>query len=455
MPERTTPAQRFKRVFELWVNGSTPGEREAAERKANEWLKRNGKTRSDISAILAQAMADDAAAQPPPPQSDPRDSAAHPFDTPEFTPVWAVKSLAEKYVLMAEHVALIYSLWVCFTHVYTQFAIAPRVALISEDPDSGKSTALKIARHLVFRPNRETFGTGAAITDFLDEGPGTVLLDELDNIPDANARRKLQLIWNIGHQRGAKISLQIKGRRKLIDIYSPALAAGVGSFLAPTQKSRAFNLEMLPYTEETKPERDFNVNSDVEELDIVYAYLRHWAKNVKLDLNPVMPPGVLRRFADNVRGLLSIADSCGPEWGQRAREAVIFLLEKEKAERPEISMVRHGLVIFETLELDQISSIRFNKELRQLDLPDAKWTRYRGPSGADYAHPLEMHEQSTLLRKVGIHSMPCWPPGKRQRGGGFRGYKVAQFEGAHRKYNVASDTESRHGHLRLITPHSD
>ena len=52
----------------------------------------------------------------------------------------------------------------------------------------------------------------------------------------------------------------------------------------------------------------------------------------------------------------------------------MFLLEKEKAERPQITMIRHGLVIFETLELDIIGSRQFNKELRQLDLPDARWT---------------------------------------------------------------------------------
>jgi hypothetical protein len=303
----------------------------------------------------------------------------------------------------------------------------------------------------VFRPNEEALGTRAAITSFLDEGPGTVLLDELDHV-DADARRGLQRIWNIGYQRGAKISLQIKGRRKLIDIYAPALAAGVGSFLAPTQKSRTFTLEMSPYTEETKPERDFyeRTNSDITELDYVYAYLRHWAKTVKLDPNPAMPPGVIRRFADNARGLLSIADSCGQEWGQKAREAITFLLAKEKSERPENRIVQHGLVIFEMLGLDQIGSVRFNKELRQLDLPDAQWTRYRGPSGMDYARPLEMHEQAFLLKKAGIRSMTLWPSGKRQDGNAFRGYKRAQFEDARRRYETANDAEPGRKYLKLV-----
>jgi hypothetical protein len=160
---------------------------------------------------------------------------------------------------------------------------------------------------------------------------------------------------------------------------------------------------------------------------------------------------VLRRFADNVRGLLSIADSCGSEWGRRAREAVTFLLEKEKAERPQITMIRHGLAIFEALEVNQIGSARFNRELKRLALPDARWTRYRGASGTDYAHPIEMHEQAALLAKVGIHSIRVRPPRERQ----CRGYELAQFQDACSKHDTPTPDEGGRARLRLITPRSD
>jgi hypothetical protein len=178
-----------------------------------------------------------------------------------------------------------------------------------------------------------------------------------------------------------------------------------------------------------------------------------WAQKATLNPKPLMPAGMIRRFADNARGLLSIADSCGSEWSRRAREAMTFLLAKEKSERPEITMVRHGLVIFEALGLDQIGSVRFNRELKRLDLPDAKWTRYRGPSGGEYAHLLEMHEQSALLGKVDIHSTQIRPPGEEQ----CRGYKLAQFQEAQRKYGVVApdETEVGRARLRLVKPQSD
>jgi len=165
------------------------GERDNAKRKADAWLKQHQKSWRDASSILAQAAADDAAAAPPPPPSDPRDDTAHPFDTSEFSPVGLVTGILSKYVTMpSDHALIIFALWICFTHVYEQFGTAPRVALVSDEPDSGKTTAKNVAKRLVRRPNPESFGTAAAIGEFIDEGPCTILLDELDQI-DREGRR--------------------------------------------------------------------------------------------------------------------------------------------------------------------------------------------------------------------------------------------------------------------------
>src|SRR6516225_12292288 len=74
---KSTPAQTFKRIFDTWIHpGTQPGDRANAERKMDAWLKRHGKSRNDISSILAQAEADITAQRPPlPPPPDPRDSA--------------------------------------------------------------------------------------------------------------------------------------------------------------------------------------------------------------------------------------------------------------------------------------------------------------------------------------------------------------------------------------------
>jgi hypothetical protein len=454
---KKTPAQHFRDLFNRFMAGSTEHERKEGERAMDAWLKRHGKTRIDIPALHAQAVADDVAAVPPPPPSDPRDAAPHPFDDPAYTPVGLVHGIVGKYLTMEWYVQVIYALWIVFTHVYTLFEIAPRLLMVSEGPYSGKSDARKVARHLVRRPNTEAIGTAAALRDFLDEGPGTLLLDELDYL-DAGARRQLLRLWNLGHERGAKISLMVQGRRKLVDIHAPILGAGIGDLLERTQQSRTFCLDMEPYTEETKPERRYD-SSDVADLDLVYSYLSSWARNVKLNSEPDTM-GLLHRHADNARGLLAVADACGPDWSKLARDAIMVFSDREKAEQPHFLIVKHGVAIFDAVGLDQasdvMSTVQFNRELRLLDFPDARWSRYRGAGGMTYPHPITVNEQAALLRKKPnkIASFNQWPKGKRIPGtSSSKVYRRGDFEAALRRHEAA---QKRAGpRLHLVKPASD
>jgi hypothetical protein len=135
--------------------------------------------------------------------------------------------------------------------------------------------------------------------------------------------------------------------------------------------------------------------------------------------------------------------------------------DREKAEQPHFLIVKHGLAIFDAAGLDQakdvISTVQFNRELRLLDLPDARWSRYRGAGGMAFPHPITMSEQAALLRKKphsAIHSKSQWPPGQRVPGrSSSKVYVRGDFEVASRKHEAAG----RRGgpRLRLVTRTSD
>jgi len=452
MAKKKTPAQSFADLFRMWIDkAASQNERDEAKKRMNAWLKRHGKVDSDIPAILAQAANDDAAAAPPPPPRDPRDAQPHPFDDPKFTPLGLVYEVAGNYLYMTEHVRVIYSAWAVYTHVYTKFKIAPRLAFVSEFPGSGKTTAQDVLRRLVLRPNPEALGTGAAVRDFLNQGPCTVHFDELD-MADEDARRELLRIWNLGHKAGAHHSMMVKGRRVLQNLFAPATGAGLGSFLGTSQKSRAYPMDMVKYTAETKPPKDFYAETEYPDLDAVYSYLRHWKSTTELNLKPPIPENLLGRHADNLRGLLSVATACGTEWRCRVCEAIPVLYARERAERPEITIIRHGLAIFERRGVDQIEYLEFNRELRRLDLPDAQWTRYRGPAGFDLAHALEPNEQGKLFQKVGIETKQLWTPGPRSSAKKFRGYTLEQFQEAWRIHGAVTPGGSAPARLHLVPP---
>ena len=455
---KNTPSQHFRDLFNRYIAGSTESERAEGEKAMDRWLKRHGKSRIDAPAEQAQAVADDKASQPPPPPSDPRDAQPHPFEDPKFTPVGLVHGIVGKYLTMEWYVQVIYSLWIVFTHIYTQFEIAPRLVMVSEGPDSGKSTARKVASHLVYRPNAEALITAAALREYLDQGPGTVLLDELDYL-DTDARRELLKLWNHGHERRAKMSWMVGGKRKSVDIHAPVLGAGVGGdILERTQASLTFRLDMEPYTEETRPERRYDSN-DVGDLNQVYSFLRNWARTVKLSPKPDTT-GLIRRFEDNARGLLAVADACGPDWSKLARDAIMVFSDREKAEQPHYLIDKHGLAIFDAAGLDQpndvMSTVLFNRELRLLDLPDAHWSRYRGAGGMAYPHPITVPEQAALFRRKPntVVSKSHWPAGKRIAGSSsIKVYRRGDLEVSLRKHEAAKERGGPP--LRLVTPASD
>src|SRR5262245_27302107 len=101
---KSTPEQTFAKFFNLANDEAAPAnERAEAERKMAAWLKRHGKTRRDLQAILVKAAQDEAAANPPPPPPDPRAGTPHSFgDSPVFTPAGVVEGLIAKYVTMQE-----------------------------------------------------------------------------------------------------------------------------------------------------------------------------------------------------------------------------------------------------------------------------------------------------------------------------------------------------------------
>jgi hypothetical protein len=454
MAKGLTPEQRFKQLFDLSNDeATTPHEREVARRKWQEWLTRHGKKPIDISSILTQAERDDLAANPPPqPQPSPPPDPIHPFDDPRFNPATLLEEFAGNYVTMRPHVRVIFVLWIIATYVHDQFRVAPRVLLTSEEPDSGKTTALEIARSLMFRANEESFATDAAIREHLSQGPCSVALDEGD-LYDPEARRALLRLWNLGHAQGTTYSMKVGGQRRVFNLFAPMIAAGLGRILGQAQLSRTLILRMTQYGAGDAPKFNWwapaddgadSVAARKTEIDVLRNYLWQRAADWKLNHRPSTP-------ADVVRSLLAIAEACGKDWPQRAHDAIVALISEMNAEQPKTIIVRHGLVLFSHFDTDWFEVGHFNRELLRLSEPEFDWNQYRGASGLDaYLRPISISEQGRLLGKSKIKSHPMWPPGlskaQRRHGDCQRVYRRYEFEDALLRMRPAPPV------LRLIEP---
>src|SRR5262245_18830071 len=203
MPKKTTPAQRFAQIFALFPNGATPGERAAAERKMDAWLKRNGKTRADISSILVQAAADDAASsQPPPPPSDPRDvDPSQPIGGTgiggtNVTVLDLIGAMLGDYLALQPHQYVAIALWIAS------------------------------------RPEKTDNITAAAIYDTIDRERCTLLIDEADNL-EVSAKGALRAVLNSGYRKGGSVRRGTGRQRRKYQTFAPIALAAIGVLTLP------------------------------------------------------------------------------------------------------------------------------------------------------------------------------------------------------------------------------
>jgi hypothetical protein len=378
---KTTPAQRFARIFAVWVDKNAPeGERAAAERKLDAWLKQHGKTRGDIPSILAQAAQDDAATKPKPPPSDPRDAdPANPLSA-RITPLDLVHALAQDYLALNQHEYVALALWAVHTHVYDRFEHTPRLALTSPVRGCGKSTALNVLSRLVARPEMVDNITAAALYDTVDKYHCTMLIDEADNL-ELSAKAALRAVLNSGHLKGRSIRRGTGKQARRYSTFAPIALASIGMLTLPLME-RSVVIHMVKH-DGSRPLRRF-IEGDTQDLDIAYQHTRQWARDVVLNPNPAMPD-LLNRVADNWRPLISVADACSPAWGVLAREAAVAFAKGRRDEDVIVILLRDLREVFDATGADRLAGKVIVNELYAMD--DAGWDAWSGEHGDRPPHP--------------------------------------------------------------------
>jgi len=432
---KSTPAQRFTRIFELFLNGATPGERDAAERKVNAWLKQHGKTRADIKAILAQAAADDAAQAPPPPPSDPRDAApAQPID-PNVTVLDLIRERAELYLVFSSpHEYVAYVLWAAHTHVYDFFQHTPRLVLTSPTSGCGKSRGLRVLDRLVARSKYSDNWTTATLYESADERR-TILADEADNLPFED-KGSLRAVCNSGYEKGGMIPRGVGKHRREWQTFAPLALASIGVLTPPgTLPPPLMRRSIILSMQKRRPKLRF-VRGNTPDLDALYTHLVSiWGPGLILNPDPKLPVEVLRvdqSVADNFRPLISIADATSPAWGALARAAAVFFAQSARHEDPVVTLLRDIRSIFDAQGIDRITAKALVVALHEMG--DGRWSEFCGAQRNRSPHKLRESELRAMLRPLGIITHSVWPGKGKPGDHSGKGYTRADFEAAWRDY---------------------
>jgi hypothetical protein len=399
-------------------------ERATARRNILDLLARHRKTWNDLADVLCTAS-HEAWACDPLDDDPPRD--------PDL--VGLIHVLLGNYVAVKPHEYVALALWVLHTHVYEQFMHTPRLVLRSPAPGCGKTTLLLILEKLTARGKKYDSITTAALLRLIDRTHPTGLLDEGHNLGvELQSNGPLRALLNSGHAKGGKRSLLERGEVRDYSTFAPLVLALPIAFggLPSELNSRSITVAMERYAGQHKLRRFDSSHPDAA-LDAAYLQIRLWCREVELNLDPEMPASLgINRIADNWRVLLSIADALG--WGKEARDAmVMFAFEQWDAD------LRAALLgdirrVFATRKVDCWVDCLPTKLLLEAlhDLDGAGWSHFCGVDHNKQPHALTDGDLALMLKPFKIRPRTIWPSPRTPKSS--KGYRVAQFADAWRKY---------------------
>src|ERR1022692_3368532 len=200
----------------------------------------------------------------------------------------------------------------------------PRLAILSDEPASGKSRALEVLGSLCRKPALVADVTGPAMHTLIAEG-STLLVDELDLVLGAgDTARPVRACVNAGYRRKGAVA-RASG---MASVFAPVALAGLTTvftrnpLLAPT-RSRAIIITMKPNAGRV-PIESWRERIHEPEATQLNEALAGWAPAAPVRIvttYPALPEGMVDRLADLWEPLLVIAAVAGGDWPARAAAA--------------------------------------------------------------------------------------------------------------------------------------
>ena len=136
-----------------------------------------------------------------------------------------------------EHALNAVTLWAVHTHMAEYLYTSPRLAVLSPEPESGKTRVLDVLDLLVSVSMKSVNASPAAIFRTLNKKMVTLLLDEVDAIWSKKGKddnhEDLRALLNAGYKRGATIPRCVGAQHDVVDfpVFCPVALAGIGSLI--------------------------------------------------------------------------------------------------------------------------------------------------------------------------------------------------------------------------------
>lgn len=333
----------------------------------------------------------------------------------------AITGAYSRYLSLIDGAAEALALWTLFAYVHNSFDISPLLSLLSPVKRCGKTTALKILFALTPKPLIASHTTPASIFRFISLYEPTLMFDEFDTY--GNDAKALRGMINSGHS--AEGAIVIRADLITYSTWAPKVVAAIGS-LPPTIADRSIS---IPMRRKAPDEQRVKLQTDLMGRTLMMVLRRQakrWAEDNGsfLDASSTEVPESITgdRAQDNWLPLLTIADSIGGEWPERARWAatrlsLYHLIDVDAAEQ----LLTDLRDLFDKRKAQRLPTVQILHWLNGRD--DRDWAVWCN------GKPLNRESLAGLLRPFGI-----FPAKWRDGGRTTRGYLRANLADAFRRY---------------------
>lgn len=279
------------------------------------------------------------------------------------------------------HVAV--AAWVLHTWTVEYVSSTPRLALLSAEPESGKSRVLEVLELLTPRPMFTHSITSAALYRTIEKERPTILMDEADTVfgsrKSAENHEDLRGLLNAGHRRGA-VAVRMVGQgtrmeAKKFRVFAPVALAGIGS-LPDTITTRAIVVRMRRRKagEQIEP---FEHEDASHHAGPIRRALDEWSTSDRAKslqrYRPEMPIGVVDRPADVWRPLIAVGDLAEDHWSKMIRRAAQHFTETGRDRSPSLGvrLLADLRALYDRMDVDRITSAEICRQL--VAMPEAPW----------------------------------------------------------------------------------
>lgn len=292
------------------------------------------------------------------------------------------------------------TLWAAHAHMVEHFHTTPRLAVLSPEPESGKTRVLEILDLLTPQPMLIFSPSVAAIFRKLAQEQVTLLLDEADTVFTARGKddqnEDLRALLNAGYRRGASVPRCVGPKHDVQDfkVFAAVALAGIGD-LPDTIMTRSIVIRMRrrAANETIEP---YRVRIHEKEGHELRDRLAEWAESVGAAAGsawPELPDGVVDRRAEAWEPLIAIADAAGGVWPERARVAAVADVAAYRGRETTlgIRLLLDVRTVFK--DRDAMSTFEILEKLNAMD--ESPWGDLRGK-------PLDSRGLAARLKKYGV-----------------------------------------------------